>query len=217
MSDIPAGPWAVPFSVAAMAMHKPSLPQQLQPVVPALGVYPEFAGQNGATLILQDNPFDFDGDDFAVRTTDGDVVLLCKYSGSKGKKVLTDPQGVPLMTIKNNAMSFISKGYSGEDADGKEVLKVKKKMALGNAMEISFHNTPTGKMDGIDIRGDYWVGAADFIVKQGPIIAQFSRRTGSLQGKGLKSGRETYLISVAAGVDLALITAICICFEDAKS
>ncbi|OCF31831.1 hypothetical protein I317_03334 [Kwoniella heveanensis CBS 569] len=214
--DIPPGPWAVPFSVAAMALHKPSLPQKLQPVNPPIGVYPEFAGENGATLILQERPFDFDGEDYIVRTTDGIDVLRCKNAGgSKGKKVITDPNGVPLITVKNKMLA-ISKSFIGEDPDGKEVLKVKKKFALGNAAEAVYLNTPTGTHSTVDLKGDFWVGAADLIVRSGPIIAQLSRRTGSLTGKGLKDGRETYLVSVAPGVDLALITAICICFEEAK-
>ncbi|WVF71013.1 hypothetical protein IAT40_005809 [Kwoniella sp. CBS 6097] len=214
--DIPSGPWAVPFSVAAMALHKPSLPQKLQPVNPPIGVYPEFAGQNGATLILQEKPFDFDGEDFIVRTTDGMDVLRCKNAGgAKGKKVIADPNGVPLITIKNKP-HIINKSFTGEDPDGKEVLKVKKKFALGNAAEAVYLNTPTKSKATVDLKGDFWVGAADLIVQGGPIIAQLSRQTGSLSGKGLKDGRETYLVSVASGVDLALITAICICFEEAK-
>ncbi|WVQ96948.1 hypothetical protein IAU59_004057 [Kwoniella sp. CBS 9459] len=216
--DIPPGPWAVPFSVAAMALHKPSLPQKLQPVNPPIGIYAEFADQNvnGATLVLQERPFHFDGEDFIVRTTDGIEVLRCQNAGgSKGRKIIADPNGVPLITLKNKAQ-ILNKSFVGEDPDGREVLKVKKKFALGNAAEAVYLNTPTNTHSTIDLKGDFWVGAADLIVRSGPIVAQLSRRTGSLSGQGLIDGRETYLVSVAPGVDLALITAICICFEEAK-
>nr|XP_018265068.1 uncharacterized protein I303_03251 [Kwoniella dejecticola CBS 10117]OBR87226.1 hypothetical protein I303_03251 [Kwoniella dejecticola CBS 10117] len=109
----------------------------------------------------------------------------------------------------------ISKSFVGEDASGKEILKVKKKFALGSSLEASFTDTlsgaPTSK--GIQLRGGFWLGSADILVISGPLIAQFSRR--KVDGQGLNPNKETYIVNVAPGVDLVLVTAICICFENA--
>ncbi|WWC96615.1 hypothetical protein V866_003485 [Kwoniella sp. B9012] len=204
----------VPFSETTVALLKAGPAQPLQPVSPSIGVYSEHVAGGPTGLVLQSDPFDNNGEDFLIRDLEGRVRLVCRTNTASGKqgKVITDINGNILISLKSKIS--ISKSYVGEDVSGKELLKVKKKFALGSAFEASFHDALSSKSKSIQLRGDFWVGSADMLVVSGPLIAQFSRR--KVDSQGLNPNKETYIVNVAPGVDLALITAICICFEQAS-
>ncbi|WWC88205.1 uncharacterized protein L201_003110 [Kwoniella dendrophila CBS 6074] len=205
----------VPFSETTIASLKAGPAQPLHGVSPAVGVYSNHLANKPTSLVLQSNPFENGGEDFLIRDLDsGEVQLVCRTNTASGKhgKVITDVDGNILVSLKSKIA--LSKSFVGEDINGKEILKVKKKFALGSAFEASFHDAQSSKSKSIQLRGDFWLGSADILIVSGPLIAQFSRR--KVESKGLNPNKETYIVNVAPGVDLALITAICICFEDAS-
>ncbi|WVW80490.1 hypothetical protein I302_102474 [Kwoniella bestiolae CBS 10118] len=204
----------VPFSETTVALLKAGPAQPLGAVSPSIGVYSEHVAEKPTGLVLQSDPFGNNGEDFIIRDLEGKVRLVCRTNTASGKhgKVITDPNGNILVSLKSKLS--ISKSYTGEDVNGKEVLKVKKKFALGSSFEASFHDLLSSKSKSLQLRGDFWLGSADILVVSGPLIAQFSRR--KVDGEGLNPNKETYIVNVAPGVDLAMITAICICFEQAS-
>lgn len=96
-------------------------------------------------------------------------------------------------------------------------------------MEATFKNHGTGHEVVIDLRGDFWGGSADLSAQGGPVIAQISRQIFGAREMFSDSNSVClliidwsitdwqYFVTVAPGVDLALVAAICICFDEAKN
>ncbi|WRT66039.1 uncharacterized protein IL334_002991 [Kwoniella shivajii] len=203
----------VPFDEVTISSLRAGPGQDLSPVSPSIGIHTQQVVNKCTGLVLQSDPFDNHGEDFCIRDLDGEVRVVCRSSSaSNGRKVITDPQGNTMISIKSK--TSISRSYIGEGKNGEEIFRMKKKFALGSSMEVSFQDTFSSRRRFIQLRGDFWVGSADILLVSGPLIAQFSRR--QIQSKGLDPSKETYIVNVAPGVDLALITAICICFEESK-
>ena len=100
-------------------------------------------------------------------------------------------------------------------------------------MIATFQNAADGAPIELELRGDFWVsrtrvlslslradsvttqgGSADIALNGSP-VAQISRSL--LNARELFTDKQTYFVTVAPGVDLALIAAICICFDEAKN
>ncbi|OCF42855.1 hypothetical protein I317_03332 [Kwoniella heveanensis CBS 569] len=87
--------------------------------------------------------------------------------------------------------------------------------AVGSKMEATFHNPATSQEVTLLLRGDFWGGSADITVENGPVVAQITREL--MNARQIFGGQQTYFVTVAPGVDLALIAALCICFDEAKN
>lgn len=110
-------------------------------------------------------------------------------------------------------MIAIHTTYEGEDASGRDVLKIQKKMSVGTKLEIKFKNAGTDEKVELDVKGDFWGGSANITLKDRP-VAHISRSVANV--RELKFDKQSYAVQVAAGVDLALIAAACICLDELK-
>ncbi|KAK8865575.1 hypothetical protein IAR55_000719 [Kwoniella newhampshirensis] len=199
-----------------MGLFTASAPAQLHPVNPPLGVNPHYCVPVPTTLVLKEKAFSFSGDDFAVKDSHGAVVVRCKGQAFSfcDRKVITDANGRILYGLRNKMLS-IHKTFIGENEQEQEIFRIKKKLGLGSRMEATFINHSTHAETTLELRGDFWGGSADIHVVNGPIVAQISRQL--FNARELFTDKQTYFVTVAPGVDLALIAAICICFDEAKN
>lgn len=110
-------------------------------------------------------------------------------------------------------MIAIHKTFEGEDANGKDVLKIQKKMSFGTKMEIKFQNAVDGVKTELDVKGDFWGGSANITLNDRP-VAHISRSLANL--REIKFDKQTYAVQVAPGVDLSMIAAACICLDELK-
>lgn len=63
------------------------------------------------------------------------------------------------------------------------------------------------------MKGDLFDRHADIMDSAtGEAIASIRKK--SLNARNLLGGQQTYIVQVAAGVDLALIVAMCVCFDE---
>ncbi|GFZ46578.1 hypothetical protein JCM24511_03798 [Saitozyma sp. JCM 24511] len=85
---------------------------------------------------------------------------------------------------------------------------------VGTKMQATFRNHSTGQEVTLELRGDMWGGSAD-ISMGGMPVAQITRQLFNM--REVFADKQTYFVTVAPGVDLALIAAICICFDEAKN
>ena len=66
------------------------------------------------------------------------------------------------------------------------------------------------------MKGNFFDTYADITnVKTGQPVARIDRQM--LNARELLTGQQTYVVTVAQGVDLALITAMCICLDERRN
>ena len=84
-------------------------------------------------------------------------------------------------------------------------------------MNVTFINTASdGKNLELHIRGDWLDRSAQITIGEGgPTVASISRS--SLNAANLIGGQQTYFVTVAPGVDLSLMAAICVCFDEKEN
>jgi len=111
-------------------------------------------------------------------------------------------------------MLSILKTFIGEDLGGAEIFRVRRRFAFGSTkMEATFFNPSTNSEVLLELRGNMWGGRAE-ITMMGQVIAQISRQLFNVAE--IFFDHQTYFVTVAPGVDLSLIAAICICFDEVK-
>ncbi|WWD05355.1 hypothetical protein V865_003428 [Kwoniella europaea PYCC6329] len=199
-----------------MGFFTASAPAQLHPVSPPLGLHPNYFAKQPTTLVLREKVFSWSGDDFSVKDTNGFTVVKChgQAISFRDRKVINDPNGNFLFGLRNKLLS-IHKTFIGETQDERELFRIKKRMSFGSKMEATFTNPATNQPITLLLKGDFWGGSADISVENGPVVAQISRQVFNM--REVFTDQQTYFVTVAPGVDLALIAAICICFDEAKN
>lgn len=89
---------------------------------------------------------------------------------------------------------------------------LKENPVFGSKATASFTST-TGKTQTFTIKGDWFDRNADIVDEHsGHAVARINRKL--LNGRELVFGQQTYAVEVAPGVDVALIAALCICFDE---
>ncbi|BEI94491.1 uncharacterized protein CcaverHIS019_0700630 [Cutaneotrichosporon cavernicola] len=200
-----------------MGIFLPSSPVALQPVHPPVAVFPAFISQGPVTLVLREQIFSLSGDDFSVKdAATGKTVVRCKGKvvSFRDRKNVTDASGNLLFSMRDKLIAFMST-FVAEDARGHELFRVKRNIALGTKMTATFRNANTGENAELSMRGDMF-GLGTTIVLNGNIpVAQISRKL--LHMREWIADKQTYYVTVAPGVDLALIAALCIAFDEVKN
>lgn len=70
----------------------------------------------------------------------------------------------------------------------------------------------TGQAESLTMRGNWLAAEADITDdKTGAAVAHISRQWG---GRDILLGKQTYAVTVAPNVDLALMVALCICMDE---
>ncbi|WVN85487.1 uncharacterized protein L203_100633 [Cryptococcus depauperatus CBS 7841] len=199
-----------------MGLFTSSAPAVLHPVNPPIGRLPQYYAQAPTTLVLKEKVFSWTGDSFGVKDTNGNVIVECsgKVMSMRDRKTITDPRGQFLFGLRNKLMS-IHKTFIGEDQAENEIFRIRKKLSLGSHIVATFTNVSTNTETTLVLKGDFWGGSADISVDGGPIVAQITRKL--FNARELFRDKQTYFVTVAPGVDLALIAAICICFDEVKN
>ncbi|KFH42085.1 Protein LURP-one-related-like protein [Hapsidospora chrysogenum ATCC 11550] len=188
---------------------------QLQPVPRPWGVFDQFIARNTETLILKERVFSLTGDSFDVRTANGQPVF--KIQGRKmtisGRKSLSDMQGNHLFDIVQERM-HIHTTYVAEDPRGNKILTVRNSIRLiGSKATVEIHKANDGQTHTLTMSGNWRDTRADIVDQNtGAVVARIDRRL--LNTRELLGGKQTYALSVAAGVDMALMVAACVALDE---
>ncbi|KAL1413736.1 hypothetical protein Q8F55_001518 [Vanrija albida] len=188
-------------------------PKALNPVHPPIGVFPGFVAQQPTTLVLKEKVLSWSGDDFGVKDQHGNVIVRVggKVMSLRQRKVITDASGQTLFVLKDKIITFLKK-MIGEDADGKQLFEVHHKLGIKTKVEVMFNNYSTKAPMKLTLKGDMWGGNADIIAEDGQVVAQIHRDLWNK--KEFFADKQTYYVWVPPGVDLALISAVCIAFDE---
>lgn len=162
--------------------------------------------------MIKESVMSWSGDDYAVKDENGVPVVMVtgRAFSMTDRKHITDCQGQELFQLENKLFSWRST-VMGMDRQGNVLFEVKKRnFTWGVTLEAFFHDPHTGQDLTLILDGD-WMGYGGNITvgEGGPVIAQMQRE---FRGRDFFGG-QTYAVSVAPGVDLALMAALCICFD----
>lgn len=87
-------------------------------------------------------------------------------------------------------------------------------VAVGSSKSVGrFTNAFTNQQEELMMKGNFFDTSADITnVKTGQPVAKVDRKM--LNARELLIGGQTYVVTVAQGVDMALIAAMCICLDE---
>lgn len=84
---------------------------------------------------------------------------------------------------------------------------------VGSKTIATFTSSKTGSTETLKMKGNWLDTKVDIVDEAtGAIVAQINRKL--WQGREVFFDQQTYAVSVARGVDLALIAALCVCFDE---
>ncbi|BEI90030.1 uncharacterized protein CcaverHIS019_0301000 [Cutaneotrichosporon cavernicola] len=196
-----------------MTMFHASGSKELVPVIPPVAVYDEFVAQVPTTLCLKEKAWSMSGDDFGI--TDANTrktVLKCKgkYMTLHDRKKIESPNGKVLFNLSDKMLS-IRKTTVGEDHRGREVLKVVKKWSPGSKLTATAVDKDD-KEHTLVLNGDMYGVSANIELKNGIPLAHISRKLVTVTD--IVADKQTYYVTIAPGVDVSLIAAVCIVFDE---
>jgi len=186
---------------------------QLPPLPHHLGVLPGYYANQPTTLVMREKIMSFTGNDYHVKSTEGASVLRVRgtaMSISDRTEVL-DNQGQHLFTVRRQLFSFLNNFYA-EDPNGNKFLTVDGEFSFGrNKASIKFVNSSDQQQVQLKMKGD-WLDRTTEIKLGNTVVARIDREMRT--GWQILGGPQTYFVTVAPNVDLALMVALCICLDE---
>ncbi|ORX35442.1 tubby C-terminal-like domain-containing protein [Kockovaella imperatae] len=177
----------------------------IPPVNPPLGIFQNYYAQQPTTLLLKERIRSFTGNDFGIKDVNGNVVCICKGKVMSMRDRM-DPMGNVLFHLRLKLAAMLPL-WKGEDASGNELFEVSRTWSFRPKVKARFINAATGAPTVISVRGGYLAMNADLAIGEegeGPMVGHIDR---VLFAKSQWGGAQT-------GVDLSLMAAICICFDE---
>lgn len=200
-------------------MALPSLPPLPHPIA----IFPQFTARQCECLKLRERMLSLSGDSFHVNTHPGNQGVL-QVQGSafslSGRKQVCDMSGQHLFTIRKQHFS-IPATYYAEDPSGNKFFEVAGKWSFGKSKAVGLFSYPdpqTGqpKQARLNMVGDFFDRHADIVDEaSGQPVARIDRKF--FNARELLGGQQTYVVTVAQGMDLALIVAMCICLDERRN
>ena len=155
-------------------------PPSLAPIQPALGPQPpsnKFYNPHQVTLAMKEKVFSITGDDFTVRTAEGQDILKVKgkYITIHGSKKFSDMAENEIFTLQNKLLS-IHKSFHAESPNNAHDFDIKGKFKLmGSKSVVTFKNASDGKDVELEVNGD-WIDRSAEITWEGKPVATISRK-----------------------------------------
>ncbi|KAK1756773.1 tubby C-terminal-like domain-containing protein [Echria macrotheca] len=188
---------------------------QLAPVPQPISVWNQFLARQTETLILREKVLSLSGDSFDITLQNGQPILKVqgKVMSISGRKSVYDMAGTHLFDIVKEHL-HIHATYAAVDPNGRKMLEVKSSFALlGSKATATFTNASNGATESLKMKGNWFDSAADIVDERtGFVVGRIDRKL--LSGRDLLFGQQTYALTVAPNVDLALMVAMCICMDE---
>ncbi|BEI86705.1 hypothetical protein CcaverHIS002_0700510 [Cutaneotrichosporon cavernicola] len=187
--------------------------RMLDPLDTPISLIPGYIRDNQTTLVFHDKviaakeeTFDVDEGETRVFRATGKPLKL------KNIKRIADVNGATLFKITASYQGTLQRAFTGSNEVGEMLFRAEKKWSWGAKLQVTFADSKTGDPVTLIVKGYGLMRTAE-VTLDGQVIALFTREFWS---KDLLSNSKTYHLTVAAGVDLALMTALCIIFDECK-
>ncbi|KAL6589615.1 tubby C-terminal-like domain-containing protein [Neocallimastix sp. 'constans'] len=144
-----------------------------------------------------------------------------KCNGSMiNRVIINDLYDLPILNIRNQILSLKDKITIYRGDDNKEVLATISQKSILNIKKytLEFFNQATDKKEFLDLKCDLMGSACGvFYGKEkdnAPMVCKIVRK---IENKSiLASPQESYYVDISPGVDIAIIVAATICFDQLK-
>ncbi|KAJ5116591.1 hypothetical protein N7456_000939 [Penicillium angulare] len=187
----------------------------LAPVPQPLAIFDQFTAHQTEVLAIKEKVLSLTGDSFDVKLANGQPIFKVKgkLMSISGRKAVTDTSNNHLFDIVKEHL-HIHSTYAAESPDGKKILQVKSGInLLGSKATATFTSPATGNTHVLKMKGNWIDSKADIVDEStNAVVAQIDRKL--LSGRDIFFDQQTYAVIVAPGVDMALIAALCICFDE---
>ena len=180
-----------------------------------------FVFQQPITLVINTKLLSFSSNDFTIKDTQGRDYFKCKGSSLNitNKKTLYDLYDLPLLNIQNQLLTLKDKTdiYLGANSE-QIVATIKQKSFMNvNKYVLEFYNIANECVEFLDMKCDLMGSSCGIFYgkeKEGaPMISRISRKIDTTQ---ILSPEGNYYVEIAPGVDISLIVAATICFDQLK-
>ncbi|KAJ3006952.1 hypothetical protein HKX48_009381 [Thoreauomyces humboldtii] len=191
---------------------------------PVTAIDPRFCNPQPTTLVLREKIFSFSGDDFSIKDAytgqpwfriDGRSLSL------RQKKTLLDVYGAPVANMKQELLAFVpnQKVFKGGDSSV-PLLDIRVHVTfMKPKLSVVFRDVVTGEECEVGCKGDWiarncliWVDRG----RKGEMNRRFVANVTSpiLEGNNMFWDKQTYWLQVAPGMDLALLTLVCVALDE---
>ncbi|ORX86186.1 DUF567-domain-containing protein [Anaeromyces robustus] len=185
-----------------------------RPEISVVGTEERFISQQPVTLLLKEHVLSFSGDDFSIKDTNGLTYFKCKgkYVTIHDRKYLYDIYNNPIITIKEN-FSLRFKQTLNDPRTNKKIASIKKSSLLSfRSLTVKFFNKATNSKEELVLKGDF-ISRSCGIYYRNRLIARVCKM---LDAKTLFTNKDSYSLEIAPNVDMALMVALAIIFDEFK-
>lgn len=179
----------------------------------------QYCLDHAITLKVKEKAFTLSGDDFDIKDTDGNKYFKVKGSALSitDKKVLYDTDKKAVLSIEEKLITLSDKIniYQGKEGT-KFVIVSPEQNHLNNKCFVSFPHR--------NIKNEYLEMVFDTIgnecniyygsVNTGKLICKIKRK---INAKLLLTSADDYKVEIAPNVDIALMVALAICFDEDRN
>ncbi|EJD42418.1 DUF567-domain-containing protein [Auricularia subglabra TFB-10046 SS5] len=189
----------------------------LPPSSAPLGIHPAYLARQLENIVLKEKVLSLGGDSFDVKTVDGRQLFKVKgehFSLSHRKHVM-DAQGNPLFDIRQHHFR-LQKSFYGEDPAGNNIFEIKGHFSIGTSKSTCTFKSVNGQEVNLAMKGDWLDRKAEIKDEAtGQVVALINREFFNM--REMFAGQQTYVVSVAPNVDMAIIAAMCICLDEREN
>lgn len=181
---------------------------QLAPLPQPIGIFDQYLARQTEVIVLREKVMSLSGDSFEIKMQNGQPLFRVegKVLSISGRKTLTDAAGNKLFDIVKEHF-HIHTTFAIEDPSGRKLMQVKSGFALlGSKATATFTTPRTGQAEVLKMKGNWFDSAADIVDERiGAVVGRIDRKL--LSGRDLLFGQQTYALTVAPNVDMALMVA----------
>ncbi|KAF2840239.1 hypothetical protein M501DRAFT_1049268 [Patellaria atrata CBS 101060] len=196
--------------------HQPLKTAHLSSVGTEIGIFKPFIAQKSETLILTER-FGLSGDSFRIQNLEGRPILQVegKVATISGRKIVRDMAGNELFHIRKKHLALFQTFYA-EDSKGERFFEVKGKFALLGSKAVGTFRGFSGEEHRLTMEGNWLNSKADIVDEAtGKTVATINRKRWN--ARDLIGGQQTYQVTIAPGMDMALIVAMCIMLDERRN
>ncbi|KAF7719440.1 Uncharacterized protein PECH_006845 [Penicillium ucsense] len=187
----------------------------LAPISEPLAIHAEYIKPETSVIQMKEKIMSVSGDSFEVKLASGHPLLKVegKWVTISGRKKVSDAvTGTHLFDIVKEHL-HLHTTYALEDPKGKKIAEVKSALKLMGSKATATFTDARGRDVTLKMKGGWFDHSADIVEERsGQPVARIDRKM--INARDLVFGQQTYNVVVAPGVDVALIAALCICFDE---
>ncbi|ORY71045.1 tubby C-terminal-like domain-containing protein [Pseudomassariella vexata] len=181
------------------------------------GIFADFIAPQCVTLVVKEKIMSWSGDDFTISTVDGRPLFKVegKALSLSGRKRIMDMRGTHIFTIRKKHLALHATYYL-ESPSEQMIFEVKGKFSLiGSKSTASFISLSKEAVE-LEMKGNFLNTKAEIVDQVSGLPAVTISRDW-FNGRELLGGQQTYHVTIAANMDMAIAVAMCICLDERKN